>query len=235
MAEALGVNDSGPSVLERARSESWSDEELVRRILLGDAVLYELIMRRYNQRLYRAARAILRNDAEAEDTVEDCYVRAYEHLSQFSGRAAFATWLTRIAIYESYARKKKSSRVESIDDLEGGRVMEIPASAPTPEDAAASAELGSLLERAILALPEQYRVVVMLRDIEQMSTAETAEALDLTEDNVKVRLHRGRVLVREHLYDVAGAQGTKAFAIMGVRCDQIVRRVFDRLHPSATH
>lgn len=234
MTESPVVSDPGSSILEKARSESWSDEELVRRILSGEIVLYELIMRRYNQRLYRVTRAILRDDAEAEDTVEDCYVRAYEHLSQFSGRSAFSTWLTRIAIYEAYARKKKSSRIESFGDLEGGRVMEVPARGPTPEDEAANAELGGLLERAILALPERYRIVVMLRDIEQMSTAETAETLDLTEENVKVRLHRGRGMVRKHLYDFAGAQGAHVFAIMGARCDHIVQHVFERLQPSAT-
>lgn len=216
-------------ILEKARSEAWSDEEVVRRILAGDTVLYELIMRRYNQRLYRAARAILRDDAEAEDTVEDCYVRAYEHLNQFSGRASFATWLTRITIYEAYARKKRSSRVQSLGDWEGGKVMEIPTKSLTPEEEVANAELGNLLERAILDLPEQYRIVLMLRDVEQLSTAETAEALDLTEENVKVRLHRGRLLIREHLYASAGAQGANAFTIMGRRCDHIVERVFDRL------
>lgn len=216
-------------VLERARSEGWTDEELVRRILSGDVILYEIIMRRYNQRLYRAVRALLHNDAEAEDVVEDAYVRAYEHLSQFAGRAAFSTWLTRIAIHEAYARMRRSDRVQGFEDGEDDKVMEIPANARNPEQQAANAELGSLLERAILNLPERYRVVVMLRDVEQLSTSETAEVLDLTEENVKVRLHRGRLLVREHLYAVAGSAGTRAFVIMGRRCDHIVQRVFERL------
>lgn len=219
----------GSAIVQKASTEAWSDEEVVRRILAGEVVLYELIMRRYNQRLYRAARAILRDDAEAEDTVEDCYVRAYEHLSQFSGRASFATWLTRIAIHEAYARKKRSIRVQGFGEWEGGEIMEVPAKDLTPEQQAANAEMGRLIERAILDLPEQYRIIVMLRDVEQLSTAETAEALDLTEENVKVRLHRGRLLIRERLYASAGAQSASAFAIMGKRCDQIVERVFERL------
>lgn len=216
-------------VLEIARSEGWSDEELVRRILSGDSVLYEIIMRRYNQRLYRAARAILRNDAEAEDAVEDAYVRAYEHLSQFAGRAAFSTWLTRILIHEAYARKRRSMRVEGFEDREGVTVMEVPATGLNPEQHAANSELGSLLERAILSLPEPYRIVLMLRDVEQLNTLETAEVLELTEENVRVRLHRARYLVREHLYSAAGSAGRSAFAIMGQRCDRIVQHVFERL------
>jgi RNA polymerase sigma-70 factor (ECF subfamily) len=217
------------AILEKARQENWTDEELVQRILAGDVVLYEIIMRRYNQRLYRVARAVLRNDAEAEDVAEDTYVRAYEHLDQFAGRASFSTWLTRIAIHEAYARKRRSARMESIEEREDGTVMEFPALGPTPEQQAANSELGNLLEKAILSLPEPYRVVLMLRDVEQMSTSETATALELTEENVKVRLHRARRLVREHLYASAGSMKEKAFAIMGPRCDGIVRRVFKRL------
>src|SRR5438552_6936405 len=189
------------SILEVARSEAWTDEEVVARVLDGDTAAFEIIMRRHNQRLYRAARAILRDDAEAEDVMQDAYVRAYQHLSQFAGRAKFSTWLTRIAVHEALARVQRRGRYQALDDMQrNGDSMTFASTNPNPEQQLASAESNGLLERAILALPETYRTVLMLRDIEELSTAETAECLELTEDNVKVRLHRARALLRRELF-----------------------------------
>src|SRR5437867_1318238 len=184
----------GTEILGRARSEGWTDEEVVGRIRAGDTALYEIIMRRYNQRLYRVARAILRDDAEAEDVMQDAYVRAYQHLQQFAGRALFATWLTRIAVHEALSRLRLRNRNQQLDDTgQNGEIsMNMVETSPDPEQSASRAELSHLLEEALLDLPEPYRIVVMLRDVEGMSTAEAAATLDLTEDNVKVRLHRGR-------------------------------------------
>ena len=216
--------------LERAKLEGWTDEEVVRRVLEGDTGLFEVVMRRYNQRLYRVSRAILRDDAEAEDVMQDAYVRAYEHLDQFAGRAQFATWLTRIAIHEALARAKRRGRWESLNsDEETGEDM-VPAPMHlNPEQQASSGEVRKLLEEAILALPDAYRAVLMLRDVEEMNTAEAAAALDISEENVKVRLHRARALLRRELYARAGATSTAAFQFGAARCDRVVEAGFARL------
>jgi len=217
--------------LEKAASQGWTDEEIVERVKAGDTALYEVIMGRYNQRLYRVARAILRDDAEAEDVMQDAYVRAFEHLHQFAGRAPFSTWLTRIAVHEALGRLRLRRRSLPLDDTErdGELDMNIVETSPDPEQSASRAELGHLLEEAVLGLPERYRAVVMLRDVEDLSTAETAAALDLTEHNVKVRLHRGRAMARGWLFARVGTNAKAAFPFMGVRCDRVVRGVFVRL------
>ena len=209
-----------------------NDEEVVSRVLDGDTAMFEVIMRRYNQRLYRVARAILRNDTEAEDVMQDAYVRAYKHLDQFEGKAKFATWLTRIAVHEALARKRRSARFEEPDaasELKGDPMDQFASPAPSPEQQASNAELRSLLENTIEELPESYRTVLMLRDVEQMSIAEAAEALQISEENVKVRLHRARAMVRKNLYARAGVEGTSTFQFHAVRCDRVVKNVFDRI------
>ena len=218
-------------VLEKAKSEAWSDEEIVDRVKAGDTALYEIIMRRYNQRLYRGGRAILRDDAEAKDVMQDAYVRAYQHLDQFAGRALFSTWLTRIAVHEALSRLRLRNRNQQLDDTmqDGDISMNMVETSPDPEQSASRAELSQLLEEALLDLPEQYRTVIMLRDIEGMSTAETASALDLTEDNVKIRLHRGRALARGWIVERVGENAKGAFPFMGARCDRVVRNVLARL------
>src|SRR2546422_8688998 len=133
----------GTEILGRARSEGWTDEEVVGRIRAGDTALYEIIMRRYNQRLYRVARAILRDDAEAEDVMQDAYVRAYQHLDQFAGRAPFSTWLTRIAVHEALARVRQRNRIQQINDgeFEGEVVMSLAGPSLDPEQTASTSEL----------------------------------------------------------------------------------------------
>lgn len=218
-------------ILERAGFESWTDEQIVDRVKAGEKALYEIIMRRYNQRLYRVARAILRDDSESEDVMQDAYVRAYQHLDQFAGRAQFSTWLTRIAVHEALARARSRKRNPQLDDFEeeGEPLMNMAEPSPGPEDNASRAETRLLLEEALLGIPEQYRIVVTLRDVEDLSTAETASALELTEENVKVRLHRGREMVRNRLLSRIGAGAKEAFPFMGVRCDRVVAAVFARL------
>jgi RNA polymerase sigma-70 factor, ECF subfamily len=218
-------------ILEKARSEGWTDEEIVDRVRAGEKALYEIIMRRYNQRLYRVARAILRDDSEAEDVMQDAYVRAYQHLHQFARRAPFSTWLTRIAVHEALARVRQRNRVRQVTDgeHEGEFVMTLAEPSLNPEQTASAAELGHLLEEALLALPDQFRSVVMLRDVEELSTEETAGALELSEENVKVRLHRGRVMLRNWLFHRVGAKARDAFPFMGARCDRVVHNVFAQL------
>jgi len=219
------------AILEKARSEGWTDEEIVDRVRGGETALYEIIMRRYNQRLYRVARAIVRDDGEAEDVMQDAYVRAYEHLDQFARRAPFSTWLTRIAVHEALARLRHRNRTQQISDgeHEGEFVMSLAEPSLDPEQKASKAELGHLLEEALLALPENFRSVIMLRDVEELSTLETAEALEITEENVKIRLHRGRALARGWLFQRVGARAKDAFPFMGARCDRVVQKVLERL------
>jgi RNA polymerase sigma-70 factor, ECF subfamily len=221
------------STLEALNSEQLTDQEVVDRVKAGNTALYEIIMRRYNQRLYRVARAILRDDAEAEDVMQDAYVRAYQHLDQFAGKAPFSTWLTRIAVNESLGRLKLRKRIDQLDEGEenGGILMGLAETAPSPEASASTGELSQLLEAALLELPEQYRTVIMLRDIEEMSTSETAAALELTEENVKVRLHRGRLMMRNWLIERVGTGSKSAFPFMGERCDRVVALVFERISP----
>jgi RNA polymerase sigma-70 factor (ECF subfamily) len=218
-------------MLDRARSDSWTDLEVVERVRAGETALYEILMRRYNQRLYRVARAILRNDAEAEDVMQDAYVRAYEHLDQFEGRAPFAAWLTRIAVHEALGRLRARQHDQPLPDNEfdGEFPMRMIEPSPDPEQNASHAEMGKLLEEAVLGLPQPYRTVVMMRDIEELSTTETAAALELTEDNVKVRLHRGRSMMRHWLSERLGSTSREAFPFMGERCDRVVSAVFARI------
>jgi RNA polymerase sigma-70 factor, ECF subfamily len=212
--------------------EILSDEEVVARVLAGETAMFEIVMRRHNQRLYRVARAILRNDAEAEDVMQDAYVRAYEHLDQFAGRAKFSTWLTRIAVHEALARQHRANRYQELEPMserEGDPMDRLASLAPDPEQQAASTEIRMLLEEAVENLPDTYRVIFMLRDIEELSTTEAAEILEITEENVKVRLHRARALLRKSLYARAGMERKEAFAFHAVRCDRVVKNVFARL------
>jgi RNA polymerase sigma-70 factor (ECF subfamily) len=216
-------------VLEK--SKALTDEEVVNRVRTGDLAMYEVIMRRYNQRLYRVSRAILHDDAEAEDVMQEAYVRAYTHLDQFAGRSTFSTWLTRIAVHEALSRLRSRNRHPQVDviDYEGEISMNTSGKSFNPEQNASTAQLREFLEEAVLNLPDSYRTVIMLRDIEELSTAETAEALDLTEDNVKVRLHRGHGMIRDWLFERIGTRAKEAFPFMGVRCVRVVQEVFNRL------
>jgi len=224
-----------PTAFEVTNStERLSDQEVVRRVLEGETALFELIMRRYNQRLYRVARAILRDDADAEDVMQEAYVRAYEHLGQFAGRSQFATWLTRIAIHEALARLQRRKRTDQLGANPRGEIgidreVDVAASALNPEEQLSVSELGRALENAILSIPEQYRLVLMLRDVEQLSTTETAATLELSEENVKVRLHRARAMVRKNLFAQAGSEAPRAFGFMGERCDRVVARVMAKI------
>ncbi len=209
-----------------------TDEEVVGRVLAGETALYEVVMRRYNQRLYRVAVSILRNDGEAEDVIQDAYVRAYTHLHQFEHRAKFSTWLTRIAVHEALARLRGRVRFESIegtDEGEGQSMRWLKSNKADPEQTASRAEMNGVLERAISSLPDPYRLVFVLRDVEEMSTAETAEALGLTEDNVKTRLHRAHAMLRKQLYVQAGLNASNVLPFHAPRCDRVVKGVLQRI------
>jgi RNA polymerase sigma-70 factor (ECF subfamily) len=211
-------------------SEPISDEEIVRSVLAGQAALFELIMRRHNQRLFRVARGILHNDADAEDAVQRAYLAAYQALGQFAGQARFSTWLTRIAIHAALGLRRKVVRRGETDlSAQGDSLMTEPAQQDDPEQQTARRELTTLLERAIDELPEIYRVVVMLRQVQQLSVAETAACLEVSEEVVKVRLHRGTALLRAAMAAHLDALAPQAFAFLGARCDRIVANVLERI------
>jgi RNA polymerase sigma-70 factor (ECF subfamily) len=215
-----------------AITSDLTDEQVVARVLDGDTALYEIVMRRYNQRLYRVTRAILRDGDEAEETMQEAWVRAYQHLNQFAGSARFSTWLTRIAVNTALARMQGRRRFLAMGDGEedGGRTMDdFKSPQPDPEASASGAETRALLESAIDALPETYRSVFVMREVEGMTTAETATCLEVSEENVKVRLHRSRRMLRDELYARAGARSAEAFQFLGARCDRIVRAVLARI------
>jgi RNA polymerase sigma-70 factor (ECF subfamily) len=207
-----------------------SDQEVVRRVIEGEPALFEILMRRYNRRLFRVTRSIVTNELEAEDIVQDAYVRAYEHLNQFEGRARFSTWLTKIAIYEAYARVRRTDykKVDSISLLEG-EGLDVKSKGRDPEQQTYDGELKMVLEKAFDALPDDYRSVFMLREIEGLSTAEAAECLEISEENVKTRLHRARALLQRELYSLAATNENAAFQFLGDRCDRIVARVLERI------
>jgi RNA polymerase sigma-70 factor (ECF subfamily) len=209
-----------------------SDEELVRRVTAGETALFEVLMRRYNQRLFRVARAILRDETEAEDVMQQAYVNAYTHLGQFAERARFGTWLTRIAVNEAFARLRRRGRFEEADaipDWEERAMDLIGAAERNPEQEALRREMRAILEAAFAAIPEIYRTVFMLREVEGLSTADAAECLSLSEDAVKTRLFRARALLRQELLDRAGVVSAELFPLHLSRCDRVIAAVLERL------
>lgn len=201
-----------------------SDEEIVARVLKGETALFEILMRRHNQQLYRAARAILRDEREAEDVMQEAYVNAYTHLAQFDGRAKFSTWLTKIAVYEAIGRAKRRGRYESLDDISMETFMPN-ATSPDPEQEAFGRELGTIIESAIDRLGDGSREVFMLRQVQGLSTAETAAALGVSEDVVKTRFSRARHALQNDLLTRVGGASTEAFTFGQSRCDAVVARV----------
>jgi RNA polymerase sigma-70 factor (ECF subfamily) len=205
-----------------------SDNEVVQRVLGGETDLYQLIIRRYNRRLYRVAWAIVHDEHEAEDVIQETYVRAYEHLAQFAGRSLFSTWLTRIAVHEAWRRAKRLGRECDIEEtsvsaLKARRVSH------TPEDDLLAIEARTVLEQAIDALPTPQRSVFVMHFLEEMSTTEIAECLGISEQAVKMRFSRARLTLRRTLYDRAGATDSMAFQFLGERCDRVTAAVLSRL------
>ncbi len=211
--------------IDLERTAEFSDEYIVERVRQGELALFEVIMRRYNRRLYRTARSIVGDDGEAEDVIQDAYVRAYAHLEQFTGRARFATWLTRITVHEALARVRRRARFADMED----HMPVLAAPGAGPEQAAANAELRTLLEDALQALPEPFRAAFILRDVEGLSTAETAACLDIPEETVKTRLHRARAALRRQLYTRVGDGMQSIFPFGYERCDRVVANVLSRL------
>jgi RNA polymerase sigma-70 factor (ECF subfamily) len=178
-----------------------SDDEVVLRVRDGQRELYEVLICRYHQRLFRLVYPILRDKSEAEDVIQETHLRALTHLDQFAGRSQFATWLGRIGIYEALGRLRRRRRFESADDLGDHRGMGMKCTqSADPEQQAMAGELGAVLHASVRGLPQAYRSVVVARLIHDMTTLETCERLKLSEETVKTRLHRAKAMLRRELH-----------------------------------
>ena len=220
---------SRPSPRDPGQSLGLSDQEVIARVLSGEGWCFEILMRRYNLRVFRAVRAILKRDDLAEDVMQDAYVRAYEHLLDFRGESAFSTWLTRIAVHEALARVRQERRFQLTEPT----VEEPPPmsfdSRQSPEQLVTDRELRVVLERAIDALPEDFRAVFMLRAVEQMSGQETAACLGIAEETVKTRLYRARLRLQEIVVGSLESNYERAYEFHLSRCDRVVSGVLERL------
>jgi RNA polymerase sigma-70 factor, ECF subfamily len=212
------------------------DSDLVALVLAGDGAAFAAIMTRYNQRLFRVARGVVRDEAEAEDVLQEAYVRAFAALPGFRGEAGLGTWLTRIVLNEALGRMRRRRPTEQLEVLDqdaqtgDSRVVMFPGvTAPNPEAAAARSEVRRLLEHAIDNLPEAFRLVFVMRDIEEMSIEETAANLSIRPETVKTRLHRARRLLRKNLDDKLSTVLRDTFPFQGARCARITQAVMARL------
>ena len=211
------------------------DAELVRRALTRDGTAFRTIVERHNRRLYRIARSILQNDSEAEDVVQESYVKAFTHLGGFRGDSSLATWLSRITMNEALGRLRRERPALDRETFEAQRteaqIIKFPQTVTSddPERTMAQREILQLVERATDNLPEIFRIVFMTRVIEGMSTEDTANLLGLQPETVKTRLHRARRLVRDELDKQIGPVFMDAFPFAGRRCERMTNAVLQRL------
>lgn len=228
MTQVQHARDAGMPALDEAT--------LVARVRAGDPRAFEALMRRHNRRLYRAARSLLRDAADAEDAVQEAYLAAYRSLGAFRGEASLATWLTRIVVNGCMARLRRQSRRNNILPIAAGRGADIgetdivdqappPSDQDTPERSLARAELRALLERRIDGLPEDFRAVFVLRAVEELSVEETAASLGIPEATVRTRHFRARSLLRESIAQDLEVAERDVFDFDGERCDRIVAQV----------
>lgn len=205
------------------------DSEIISRILQGEKDLYALIVRRYNQRLYRVGISIIHDEAEVEDIMQVTYINAYENLGKFAFKSSFSTWLTRILINESLLRlKKRGKSINMNDDTMGKDIwQQYTVETQTPVTKALNAELKVVLEEAIRRLPEKYKLVFVMREIEGMNVADTQQCLDISEANVKVRLNRAKALLRESLSGYYKKEELFHFHLS--RCDRMIEQVMKQV------
>jgi len=203
-----------------------ADAAIVERVRTGDSALFELLMRRYNRLLFRLARGIVRDDDEARDVVQAAYVRAYYHLDQFRGPDGFKAWIARIAINEALGRVRRAPEIVEAEE----HVLALPDLVEIePENAASGRDVLRILQDAIDRLPEEFRQVFMLRGVEQLSIAETAELLDIKAATVKTRFHRARRMLQDLLQRKLDHVVRDTFPLGGQRCDGIVAVVLARI------
>lgn len=206
-----------------------SDNDIIGRILNGEKNLYSIVVRRYNQRLYKIGMSILNDDAEVEDAMQVAYIKAYENLGKFAFNAAFSTWMTKILINECLLRLKQRKKSILVSDptMKNELSQHSSVETQTPVMKILNVELKAALEKAILNLPEKYRTVFIMREIENMNVAETKECLDITEANVKVRLNRAKSLLKNSLSEYYRNEDILSFHL--TRCDKMVGLVMKQI------
>jgi len=209
---------TGNMIQQESRSQI-PDETLIKIILDGDKKAFEYIIRRYNQRLFRTGMSILNNDADVEDAMQTAYINAYLHLDKFKNNSSFGTWITRIMINQCLGQIRKTRSARNISQDNSINMV-------TPDSELHNKELSALLENAIEQLPEKYRLVFVLREVEDLSVKETAEVLDIAPSNVKTRLNRAKTMLKDHL---KGYMKEHVYAFHLTRCDRIVDRVLAEL------
>lgn len=218
----IGMNKGGTLA-----SEILRDEEIIARILNGEKDLYGIIVRRYNQRLYRVGMSIINDDPEVEDAMQAAYINAYINLGKFGFKSSFPTWLTRILINECLLRLRKRGKSINMNDENIENVMNQSEELKTPATAAVNSELRSILNDAIRNLPEIYRAVFVMREIENMNVAETGECLNISEVNVKVRLNRAKAILRGFLSTQYTKEDILHFHL--TRCDRMIEKVMSNI------
>ncbi len=213
-----------------------TDTEIVRRVRAGESALFEILMRRHNQRVYRVVRSVVKEEADVEDVMQQAYINVFTHLHQFEERSQFSTWLIRIALHEAFGRRRKVQRSESMtvnpsdaDDDCGATMDTLTSPQADPERQAYAQELHRVLEEAVDTLPDTYRTVFMLRDVEGLSTSETGEGLGIGDEAVKTRLHRARAMIRRAVTLKIGDVAAGAFQFHAPRCDRVVAAVLSQL------
>ena len=192
------------------------DTEVIAQVVAGDQAAFQILVRRYNQRMFRAARAITHADVDAEDVLQQAWLCVYKNLAQFRGDASFATWATRIAVNEAIALTRKRPMVAEVVDA---------ASPVAPDADLARAQIGALLEACLANIPQGHREVMVLRDVLELDTAETAECLGLSEEAVRVRLHRARAAVAAAITEQLADHAREIYKFDGARCDRITIHV----------
>ncbi len=215
------MNSTAPEKPPRLPQEALSDEEIIERVLKGEKELFEIIVRKYNQRLYRICRSFMKDSDEIDDIMQEAYVRAYEHLPSFEKRSRFSTWLTRILINEAIGAARKKGKFAPLD--QAGDISHT----ATPVHEVMNRELKQILEHAIENLPEKYRSVYVMREMEGMSTAETGDSLNISQVNVKVRLNRAKEMLRGTLGRTLAEPELFHFDL--ARCDRVATRVMLRI------
>jgi RNA polymerase sigma-70 factor, ECF subfamily len=219
-----------PAVLTAVPSVASVEMQLVRRALAREGDAFRTIIKMHNQRLYRIARGVVRNDSEAEDIVQEAYVRAFAHLDAFRGDSSLATWLSRIVINEALGRLRKRRRTVAMPENPQAEIIRFPLNpSDDPERTMAQRQILQLVERATDSLPDVYRTVFVARVIEGLSIEETADLLGVRPQTVKTRLHRARALVRKALDDQIGPVLLDAFPFAGRRCERLTSAVMRRL------